>query len=166
MANRERSRHTPKSRAERDYYSRLIKQQDFEPTKSESIDFQESSDKDEDYSIQKASKPRRRPLPDLISEHLKDNMAGYILSIGGIILLYFMVESKIDLATIKEKINGMDTKSTRIESEVKDLESKIDKNSEKLHEQEILVRENKIRIEGFKESKNQPSKNKKASNKR
>ncbi|MEX0313273.1 MAG: hypothetical protein AB3N18_03775 [Allomuricauda sp.] len=140
----------PKSRAERDYYNRLIRQQDFEPTKSESLDFNESNDKDEDYSIPTSSKRRKRSFGDIIRDHVSEKKAEYIFGIIGIILLFLMVNSKVDLATIKEQISGLQEDSDRIESDLDEIEEKINENYEKLHKQEIQINENRFNIENLK----------------
>ena len=141
---RNKSKHTGKSKAERDFYNRLIKNLDFEPTQSESINFNESNEKDEDYSVQTSSKPRRRPLTHTVGDHFKENIAAYIMSLVGFFLLFFMIDSKVDIATIKEKMFGVDEKANRIESELEDIENKVEKNSEKIHEQEIKLIQNSL----------------------
>lgn len=141
---RNKSKHTGKTKAERDFYNRLIKNLDFEPTQSESINFNESNEKDEDYSVQTSNNPRRRPLTHSIGDHFRENVAAYIMSVLGIFLLYFMVDSKVDIATIKEKVLGIDEKANRIETELENVENKIEKNTEKLHEQEIKLIQNTV----------------------
>lgn len=141
---RNKSSHISKSKEERDYYNRMIKNLDFEPTQSESIEFNESNDKDEDYSVQTSNKPRRRPLTHTLTDHFRENMSAYIMSFLGIILFYFMIDSKVDLATIKQKIVGIDEKINNYKEQNKDIKSKVDKNDEKLHQLEIEIIKNSV----------------------
>lgn len=144
---RYRSKHIGKSKAERDRYNQSIKNLDFEPTQSESINFNESNEKDEDYSAQTSNKPRRRPLTHTIGDHFRENIAAYFMSLVGFFLLFFMIDSKVDIATIKEKILGIDERSNGIKSELENIENKVEKNSEKIHEQEIKMILNSVQNE-------------------
>lgn len=141
---RNKSSYIGKSKAERDYYNRMIKNLDFEPTQSESIDFNDSNDKEEDYSVQKSNKARRRPLTHTLTDHFRENVAAYIMSFLGLVLFYFMIDSKVDLATIKEKIVGVDEKMNNYKDQSKDLNSKVDQNQEKLHQLEIEIIKNSV----------------------
>lgn len=140
------SGHQSKNRWERSAYVDYIKQQNYEPTKEEGLNFNDSQNKETDYSIQKSPNKRKRQFSDIMKEHFSENWPNYLAGSFTFILLFLTVDSKIDIATIVEKLNGT---STNIESIKEDQKELLKSN----HEQDLKIQENKLNLEHLQKSK-------------
>lgn len=136
----QRKGHTGKSKVEKDYYSRFIKNLDYEPTVDETIKFPETDDTKRDFSLPKSSEKRKVRLTQKISDHFNDNWLHWIIGAVAMILIFLMVDSKVD-------IKGIETNVDNIKDEVKDIKDSQKEIRNKLHDQDLQIQENKIRIE-------------------
>ena len=135
-----------KSNREREAYVRYIRKQDYEPTVDDTLSFAQSSTAGEELSKPTASYKRPIRFQDQIKIYIKDHWLEGIFSIVILLLLYFMIDSKIDMAKATTQISNIEKNETNI---TQDLNAKTSKD----HEQDLDIRENKIRIEQLEKSK-------------
>ena len=147
-----RSGHTPKSRDEKAAYVNYIKKLDYEPTKNEALDFNESSDKEPDYSIQQANKVNRLSPWERFQDHFEDNWVKWVITGIFLIISYFVVTSKVS-------INGLDIKSDQVNKSVDKIDTEVLKIKEINHQQDLKIQKNKINIDNIKD-KNETKKGK------
>ena len=133
------SGHNSKSKAQRDFYTKYIKEQNYEPTIDESLSFDNSNNKEEDFSLQRAPRKRRESNSEIFKRHFSENWLTWLVSVIGISLFYFFVTFQLNLSKI-------DSKSNENEKDISNLDSKIDKEVNKKDSQ-IEKLEDKIEIE-------------------
>jgi len=143
---RDIKKHIPKSNAHREYYVKVLKNLDYEPTVDDTLKFPETDDKDKDYSLPTTEKRRRLPFKTQIREHFEENWIKYVVGIISAVLFFLMVESKIDISVIKEKINNLREDIIEVKSLTKENRNKLDN-----QEKEIL--ENKYKIKYLENTK-------------
>lgn len=143
----QRKTHTGKSKYEKDYYSRQIKNLDYEPTVDETINFPETESAKRDYSVPKSSVKRKPKIKQQIIDHFEENWLKWVVGFVALFLLYFLVDSKVD-------IKGIDTKVDIIKEDVNELKQNQRDNVEKIHQQDMKIQENKFHIEEIDKTKN------------
>lgn len=131
-----------KSMQEKAHYKRYIRQLDYEPTLDERVEFPESDKTDKEYSVSTLPPARRETILESLGEHLKENWLAWLIGIFAVVLVFLMVESKVDIAKIFEK-------TETIKENVNDLEDDIEKLKEKDHEQDLEIQEVKIKSENI-----------------
>lgn len=138
--------HTTKNRLEKEHYVKYIRTQDYEPTKEEGLNFNDSSDKEEDFSVSKTNKPRRLSFKDQVKEHFSNHWLEWL--IGGLtaILIFFTFSAKLELSNHEIKI---EQNEKGIESTTKKIEE-IQKDNTR---QDLEIQEVKIRQEYLEKSK-------------
>ena len=152
---------TTKNKVQKDFYSKYIKEQNYEPTVDDSLNFDTSNDKEEDFSLQKADRKRKEPKKDLILRHFEENWVKWLFSFVGIALLYFFFTFQVNLSRTdtrsleKEKdITNLDSKeeksTERLDNEIEKLEAKIETEKEKNQQQDLNIQRNSILIENKK----------------
>lgn len=142
----QRKSHIGKSKFQKDYYSRQIKSLDYEPTIDETINFSETESSKRDYSVPKSTKKRKQKFKQQLIDHFEDNWLKWVIGFVTLFLLFFLVDSKVD-------IKGIDTKVDVIKEDVNELKQNQKENVEKLHQQDMKTQENKLRIEELEKSK-------------
>lgn len=157
MATRNKSGHTPKSAPERQYYNEFIKNRDFIPTVDESLNFEETTDHAHEFKIEENKRRRPKPIKDQLSEHFKDNWIVYTIGLFAVIFSYFMIDAKIDIAKLFVKSDNIENKIDNLSSDIKEtnksLEEKLNKITDKNHEQDMKIKENELRLEYSKPKK-------------
>ena len=159
------SGHTPKSKIQKDFYTRYIKEQNYEPTVDESLGFDTSNDKEEDFSLQKAERKRKEPKKDIILRHFEENWVKWVFSFAGIALLYFFFTFQVNLSRTDSRslenekdISNLnvdtDKEVERLDKEIEKLEGKIELEKDKNQQQDLNIQRNSIMIENKKSSKN------------
>jgi len=134
-----RYKHTGKSKKEKEYYKRGIHNLDYEPTVDDSLSFPVSDSSEEDLSVSKTQKTQSISLSDKIAEHLKNNWIGWLVMIIATALTFFAYHFSGDVGEIKGRLSGISENINRVGSLVKE---NIDKN----HKQDLLINENRIRM--------------------
>jgi len=146
-----RENHNTKNKAQKDFYNRYIKEQNYEPTIDESLRFETSNDKREDFSIQQASQKRKEPAKDIIVRHLKENWLSWTESIVGVILFFFFVTFQISLSKAEQSIENNTSDITNLENKVdkqsEKIEEKLEHITEKNHQQDLEIQKNSIMLE-------------------
>lgn len=137
--------HTAKNKAQKDFYTKYIKEQNYEPTVDDSLDFDTSNDKDEDFSLQKATRKRKEPKKDIILRHFEENWVRWLFSFVGVALVYFFFTFQVNLSKT-------DIRSLENEKDITNLDSETDKTKERLNNK-IEKIDNKIEIEKEKNQK-------------
>lgn len=140
------SGHTPKSRDEKAAYVNYIRKLDYEPTKNEALDFNESSDKEPDYSIQQANKVTRLSPWERFQDHFEDNWVKWVIAGIFLIISYFVVTSKVS-------INGLNIKSDQVNKSVDKIDSEVSNIKEVNHQQDLKIQKNEINIDNLKDKK-------------
>ena len=135
-----RGSHTGKSRPAREAYSRYIKTLDYEPTAQEGTPFERSSESGEEFKEPTSARKRQVKIGQRIKDHFLNNWLNWAVGVVIVVLFFLMVDSKVDLARIGSTIDA-------IKENVKSLiiESKTQGN--KIHEQDLSIRENSLRIQ-------------------
>lgn len=145
--------HSSKTVNERNAYVNYIKKQDYEPTKDEAFDFNDSNNKDTDYSIQNSKKLSRLTIWEQIQKHLENNWIKWVFAGVALVIGYLVFTSKISISTIE----------TKLERTEKDIEV-INKNVEEIkgtnNQQDLKIQKNEITIENYKEKKTNDEKEK------
>ncbi len=142
---RKNNSHVSKTKPERDYYSKYIKSQDYEPTIDETLKFPSTDDDKKDFSNSRTRKKRKPTFQQQLSDHWHENWPKWIG--GGIvaILFWLMFDSKIEINSINYNVND-------IKEDIQDMK-KVDKETnEHLQNQDLNIRENQIRIENIQKS--------------
>lgn len=151
MASRQ-SGHNTKNRLEKEQYVKYIKTQDYEPTKEEGLNFKDSSDKDEDFSIGKTEKPRRLSIVEQIKEHFQSKWIEWLIGGLSVVLIFFTFSAKFQLNTHEIKIDQNKTDIDAVNSKVENIEKQNTN-------QDLQIQENKIRLEYIDKPKNDTTKN-------
>lgn len=138
MANRKG--HTTKNRLQREQYVKYIKQQDYEPTKEEGLDFKDSSDKEEDFSISKTNKTRRLPLREQLKDHFDKHWIEWLVGGLSVVLIFFTFSAKIQLS-------GHEIKIDQNKSDIEKNNNRIDEIDSKNVQQDLQIQDSKLRIE-------------------
>lgn len=138
----QRKSHTGKTKFEKDYYSRIIKNLDYEPTVDETIKFPESDDSKKDFSVAKSSSKRKISLKEKLSYHFEENWLHWVIGVVAAVLLFLMVNSKVD-------IKGIETNVENIKEDVEEVKGSQKEINDKLHKQDMKIQENQLRIESL-----------------
>ncbi len=150
--------HVPKSGMEKRYYNDFIKSQDYTPTVDESLKFEETTDENNEFKVEPNKKRRPKSFKEQFSEHFGEHWIYYVIGVVTLVVSFFMVESKVDIARIFEKNSGIEKNIETISSDIKDLDKKIEKGIDELkeenHEQDMKIQENKLKMEYSKPDKN------------
>lgn len=139
MSSSSRNMRGSKSNREREAYVRYIRKQNYEPTVDDTLPFAQSSIGGEELSKPTTSHKRPINLQDQIKTYIADHWLEGIFSLVILLLLYFMIDAKIDMAKASTQISTIEKNETTI---IQDLKT----NDTKDHEQDLDIRENKIRI--------------------
>lgn len=137
--------HIPKTGQERAAYVDYIRKLDYEPTKDEALDFSESSDKEPDYSIQKANKVRRLSTWEQFQIHFEDNWVKWVIAGVAIVISFFIVTSKVS-------ISGLEIKHDQIKKDIENINIDIDNLEKSNNAQDLKIQKNEINIENIKEN--------------
>lgn len=144
--------HMSKSSNERAQYVRYIKTQDYEPTQEEGLDFDDTNDKDEDYSVGKTNKPKRLTTKEQLQEHFNKHWIEYLIGGAGIVAAFFIFTAQIDL-------NKHEFQIEQNKSGLENLNTKVEENTKHDNQQDLQIQENKIRLEYVNERKKDTTKN-------
>lgn len=139
--------HIPKSVQERAAYVDYIRKLDYEPTKDEALDFSESTDKEPDYSIQKANKVNRLSTWEQFKLHFEDNWIKWVIAGVAIVISFFIVTSKVSISGLGIKQDQTSKDIDKININIKDLEKTN-------NAQDLKIQKNEINIENLKENQN------------
>jgi len=101
---KKRGTYNGKTRQAKDYYAKTIKNQDYEPTVDETINFPETDDVEKDFSLPKSTKKRKPKFKQVIIDHFNENWLYWVVGIICIVIFFYMVDAKVD-------IKGIDTRS-------------------------------------------------------
>jgi hypothetical protein len=137
--------HVPKSSHEKSAYVNYIRKLDYEPTKDEALNFSESSDKEPDYSIQKANKVSRLSTWEQFQLHIEDNWIKWVIAGVALVIGYFIVSAKIS-------INGFDIKLDRTSKDIDKINSNIEEIRKTNQQQDLKIQKNEITIDNIKEN--------------
>ncbi len=134
-----------KTPEQRHSYQRYIEVQDYEPTKDEDLSFPQTGQAEEEFGEPTTKSRRGRKLSTKLEDHFTEHWINWLVSIFAIILAWLMINSRIDIATIFEKFDA-------IKNNLLSIKTSLDANSINDHRQDLIINENKIRIEYFKKS--------------
>jgi len=132
--------HTGKSKKEKEYYKMAIHKLDYEPTVDDSLVFPASDSTEEDLSVSKTQKMQKIKFTDKLMEHLQNNWIGWLIGIITAALIFFVNNFSGDIGEVKGRLFGVIENINRIESLVKE---NIDEN----YKQNLLINENRIRMD-------------------
>jgi hypothetical protein len=134
----------PKTPQEKSNFKRYIRELDYEPTMDERFKFSESDIGDKDFSISQALVS---PSPSGISrlkDYFSENWIAWLVGGVVIILTFLMIESKVDLAKLFEKVDQNKEEINSVKEDVKTI-------NEVNHNQDLKIQEIQIRHEQQKE---------------
>ncbi len=140
-------KHIPKSASQKAYYYKAIKNQDYEPTVDETLPFAETDDTEKDFSVSKSRRPRKPPVSERIRDHIEDNWIAWIITAAAIVLFFFMVDARIGISNTNTNVDNL-------VQDVLDLEESDEGQSDKLHQYELDIQENKFEINSLKNDVN------------
>jgi len=141
--SRNSSQHTGKSRFEKEYYNNYIKKQESESTVDEGLEFKNSDSPENEYSVAKVEAQRPIPIKYQIYKHLKEKWIEYAVIIFIAIISWLMVYSRIDIATILEKLSN-------VEKRIDKVEIKVEENKDYNHQQDLKIQKNELNIQNSK----------------
>ncbi len=136
---RSRYMHTSKSRKEKEYYTQKIHKLDNEPTVDDSLSFPGSDSTEEDLRISETKKMQKIKFNDRLKEYLQSNWIGWLIVVIAAALSFFIYHFNGDMGEVKGRLFGVSENISRIEYLVKE---NLDEN----HKQDILINENRIRM--------------------
>jgi len=131
--------HTGKSKKEKEYYKMAIHKLDYEPTVDDSLTFPVSDSAEEDLSVSKTQKMQRINSADKIAEHIRNNWINWLFIIIAAALSFFIYHFNGDMGEVKGRLFGISENINRIESLVRE-------NINEKHKQDLLINENRIRM--------------------
>jgi hypothetical protein len=131
--------HTSKSRKEKEYYTQKIHKLDNEPTVDDSLSFPGSDSTEEDLRISETKKMQKIKFNDRLKEYLQSNWIGWLIVVIAAALSFFIYRFNGDMGEVKGRLFGVSENISRIEYLVKE---NLDEN----HKQDILINENRIRM--------------------
>jgi hypothetical protein len=131
--------HTGKSKKEKEYYIQKIHKLDNEPTVDDSLSFSASDSTEEDLRISKTQKMQKMKFTDKLIEHLQSNWISWLVVVIAAALSFFIYHFNGDMGEVKGRLFGVSENINRIESLVKE---NLDEN----HKQDLLINENRIRM--------------------
>ncbi len=141
---RDKHNHIAKTPKHKEYYMKNLKNMDYEPTIDEAIKFQDTDDNERDFSIPKSSNARPLPFFDQLKNHFEKNWIGYVISIGCLVLIFLMFDSKKEFSRIDITINN-------VKEDVTELKVICKENSDKIHKTELELLDEKYRIKSIEE---------------
>lgn len=144
--------HIPKSPHERDYYSRYIKKQDYEQTVDQGFQFPETDIPEKDFEFNEKPKERKKTIKEQLSDHIGDNWIKWVFGGLALIISILIYNFKITISTNENNIKNLD-------DDVNSIETKLEKNTDLLHNLDKQIEINKIRIEDIKSAKSNNSSN-------
>ncbi|MFA6925298.1 MAG: hypothetical protein WC223_13715 [Bacteroidales bacterium] len=147
---RKANSHISKTKPEKDYYTKYIKTQDYEPTVDETLKFSETDDDKKDFSNQKSKKKRKPKLQQQIYEHFEENWIKWASGLIIALLVWLMFDSKLSISGINYKVD-------RIQDDVKELKQTDKETNQHIQQQDLNIKENQIKIENL-EKNNSTSK--------
>jgi len=156
--SRNSNSHTPKSGLEKKYYNDFIKSQDYTPTVDESLKFEETTDEKNEFKVESNKKRRPKPFKEQFTEHFSENWIYYVIGVATIVISFFMIDSKVDIARLFEKNSSIEKSIEKVGGDIEEIDKKLDSEFEKLndknHLQDMKIQENSLKIEFKKENKN------------
>jgi hypothetical protein len=142
--------HQKKSRGQLHEYSRGIKEQRYQPTVDDMLIFNDTTNPGEDLSAPPIQKRRPINRTAKLLDHFKRHLIPYAVTVFLAVATYFMVDSRIVVATLTERSSNHTTQIDRLDNEVKEL-GKKDGN------QDLEIREHRVRIEQLERNPNSSS---------
>jgi hypothetical protein len=136
---RSRYTHTSKSRKEKEYYTQKIHKLDNDPTVDDSLSFPGSDSTEEDLRISETKKMQKMKFTNRLIEYLQSNWIGWLVVVIAAALSFFIYHFNGDIGEVKGRLFGVSENISRIESLVKE---NLDEN----HKQDLLINENRIRM--------------------
>ena len=134
-----RTEHAGKSRMAREAYSRYIRKLDYDPTVEEPVPFSPSNEGGEELAEPTSQRKRKSSIGNALKDHFSENWVNWLVSGIIIILLFLMIDSKVDLAKISTSIDNV---KESISSFVSDSKEGRDKD----HEQDLVLKEHSMQI--------------------
>ena len=134
-----RNSHTAKTRDARDAYSRYIRKLDYEPTVEEPAPFSPSNESGEELAEPTSSQKRKMSIINAIKDHFSENWVNWLVSGAIIILIFLMIDSKVDLAKISTSIDNAKESISTLISDSKELR-------ENAHGQALVLKEHEMQI--------------------
>lgn len=142
---RKSTSHAAKTKSEREYYSKAIRNLDYEPTVDDAIKFPETDEGKSDYSLQRSIHKRRINLKQRVLDHMEENWIKWVLAGTAIVIGYLVYDSKINISVLMTKVET-------IVSEISELKNNEKANVEKLHQHDLEIQEAKFKIESVEKS--------------
>ena len=136
--------HKQKTETGRRIYRDYIKRQDYSPTVDETLSFPSSEKSEEDFSEPTTKRVRNVSLQDKIKEYVLENYINWIVGGVLVLLVFLMYGSKLDISTLNSSVSN-------IKENILELKGSTRGNLTKLHDQDLKIQENKLRIEHFRE---------------
>lgn len=137
-----RSSHNSKNPNQKRAYINYIRSQEYEPTLEEGLNFEESDDKDLNFDEPTSRRKRKEPFFDKLRTHFEDNWVGWIISGVVLVMVYFMIESRVDIARLFERVDIISKSSDQLNTDIKEIK-------DNQHEQDLKIQENKIKTENL-----------------
>ena len=132
--------HTTKSKIEREYYAKALKDLDYEPTVDETIKFPETDDRKRDFSLPKSPHRRKISFKQKVSDHFEENWIKWLLTGACVVIFFLMIDSKTHIASINTKVDT-------IKEDVTELKKTEKENLERFHKHELELQEVKFKME-------------------
>lgn len=144
--------HTPKSKAEKEYYDSVIHKLEYEPTYDESLEFNNSNDsripetkeEDENKNI------RTEPFLLKLKHHFINNkfqwLVGFVIAVLGIFFFkytWILAETKNKVDNVQNNITNIEKKIDTLTNDFKTLNKNINNSNKELNEK---IFENEKRI--------------------
>lgn len=152
-----RSSHASKSPAQRTAYQKYIRSTEKQPTLDESIPFDTTLQKGEEFSEPTSKRKRAIPVPQKIREHFESHWIEWLLTVFAIISIYVYIDTKIQIAVLETNFVNQKELTHKIEVNLQESNNsqfyKNEKIEDSIHDldkdnssQDLIINEIKIRL--------------------
>lgn len=127
--NINRRAHVGKSKAERAYYTKAIKNTQIDPTLDESLDFIESDDLDSDFSVPTDKGTRRIPLKYKLKSYLENNWYMWVPTVAVAVFIpwaaSYLLDNGKQLVKHETKIDYIEKNVEQNTNDLKEISAEL-----------------------------------------
>lgn len=127
-----RKDHAGKGKAEKEYYSKAIHKQRYDPTIDDSIEFPDTDDPKEDLRVSKTARLQRVGPIEKAKDWAAENWIGLLVSATAVLLMFFVFHFNRDLGRAEGKIELIDSDVKRVSSEVIEVRKDVEEAKRKV----------------------------------
>lgn len=113
-----RASHVGKNKFEKQYYNRVIHEQDYDPTIDDSLEFSDSDKGDDEVKITRNQELQRVSGWVKAGEFIKENWMKFVVSAIACLLLFFVFNFNRDIGKLEGRFDSIEKNSTDMKSSI------------------------------------------------